>query len=285
MNNIVIKLYHSEEIRRLNLPKTTSYKDFTTKICDFFNYELSEEFAKKLTFKYTDEEGDIVTFTSEEEWKNLLETFKGTSVLKITFELKNEKTIKSCRGRRFHERSEWKKNKGESKEDGEKLEPFWKNFCHEKRNWRNNESFSKDWKERKGLEIEKLKENKTFEKEILILNSMGFCDEFLNYRLLQKYEGNVKRVISKIIKKTNKREKICNWRRHFKKERDVNNIGDENVKENENVKVEIIKNNQNCDKNEIQLENIIINNNSVNNNPENIKFENVENLTNEIKKK
>jgi len=64
--------------------------------------------SKKLTFKYTDEEKDIITFSSEGEWNSLLETFDGKSVLKITLEIRKEKKNHSkCRF--FHERSEWKK--------------------------------------------------------------------------------------------------------------------------------------------------------------------------------
>jgi len=89
MDNIAIKLYHSEEIRKLNISKKTNFKDFTDKICEFFNHqEITEEFIKRCTFKYTDEDGDIITFSSEDEWKNLLETFNGKSILKITLELK-----------------------------------------------------------------------------------------------------------------------------------------------------------------------------------------------------
>jgi len=74
MNTIAIKLYHREEIRKLNLSKTTNFKDFTDKTCEFFNTnnETNEEFIKKLSFKYTDEESDIITFSSEDEWKKLI---------------------------------------------------------------------------------------------------------------------------------------------------------------------------------------------------------------------
>jgi len=67
---------------------------------------------------------------------------------------------------------------------------------------------------------------------------MGFNDEFLNYRLLQRYDGNVKRVISKIEKKNNRKGNMCHWRKHFKKE---NEIQQENEVKNESCgeKIEI----------------------------------------------
>jgi len=117
-----------------------------------------------------------------------------------------------------------KKNE-ELKDQYEKSDHPWKNFHHNRCEWRKNRegnedsSFWKNWKEKKVIEIENLKKDKTFEKEITFLNSNGYTDEFLNYRLLQRYGGNVKRVISKIIKKNNRKEKGYNWRKHLKGEK------------------------------------------------------------------
>jgi len=108
-------------------------------------------------------------------------------------------------------------------------------------------------REKKILEVEKLKEDKVYEKEITELNSMGYNDEFLNYRLLQRYDGNVKRVVSKILKKNNRREK---WGKHFKKE--IKNEGKdikENEVNNESLQKEQKINEEKIDNLDIKIEN------------------------------
>jgi len=205
-----------------------------------------------------------------------LETFNGKSILKITLELKKvqfgckrhewkknheESNYHNKRSghhwRKFwHEKNEWKKNPEEFKDLNERCGGHhWRKFWHEKRNREGNENdlFWKKMREKKILEVEKLKEDKVYEKEITELNSMGYNDEFLNYRLLQRYDGNVKRVVSKILKKNNRREK---WGKHFKKE--IKNEGKdikENEVNNESLQKEQKINEEKIDNLDIKIEN------------------------------
>jgi len=118
--------------------------------------------SKKLTFKYTDEEKDIITFSSEGEWNSLLETFDGKSVLKITLEIRKEKKKIIPNADSFMKGVNGKKNE-ELKDQYEKSDHPWKNFHHNRCEWRKNRegnedsSFWKNWKEKKVIEIENLK--------------------------------------------------------------------------------------------------------------------------------
>jgi len=143
-------------------------------------YELFNLKENEISLKYLDKEGDKITFSIQEEFESLLENYQENDIIKIYIFLKKENDNKF-----------------------EKIE-----------NWKEN------WREKKLLRIQKFKEDKKYEKEIEILISKGFNDEFRNYRLLNKFEGDVERVIQKLNKKKEcfKEKKECyNWKKHLKK--------------------------------------------------------------------
>jgi hypothetical protein len=86
MSKLTIKLYFSDEIRKITINKDTKYSEFLNQITEFLkkkeNKITLEIVEKNYTFQYMDTEGDIITFSSEEEFKDVLEN--NSSLLKIT---------------------------------------------------------------------------------------------------------------------------------------------------------------------------------------------------------
>jgi len=96
MSKIIVKLYFENEIRRIKVTTKTTYKEFIQTLYEILKIKdetLTIEKFNKISFKYTDVEGEEVTFSSNEEWIDVLESFNG-DILKITVvsnETKNEK--------------------------------------------------------------------------------------------------------------------------------------------------------------------------------------------------
>jgi hypothetical protein len=83
MSSINIKLYYYRngeraevtDIRRLRVPETISYEELAVKIAE------AQDWVKNgnASFKYIDEENDLVQFSSDDEWKIALEVLKVVS--------------------------------------------------------------------------------------------------------------------------------------------------------------------------------------------------------------
>jgi len=191
MKNIVfIKIVNIDnQIRKLKITKLTTFDELRSKSIEFFG--KNDEKYHNILFNYNDQDGDTITFSTEEEWTSLLESVKENEVMKIkvVFNEKNEKEIEK-RGDWKERRGEWKERRGEWKERRGEL------------------------KQKREVELKMLKETKQFEKQVNHLQSMGYFNEMQNYRLLQKFDGNVERVLERLVQKN---EKFQSRRRFFDK--------------------------------------------------------------------
>jgi len=62
--------------------------------------KATKEIFKNLTFKYTDQEGDVITFSSEQEWLDLLDSSSEDKIVKITITSnKKEKSTETKEGK------------------------------------------------------------------------------------------------------------------------------------------------------------------------------------------
>eukprot|EP01080_Neovahlkampfia_damariscottae_P008028 gene8028-12493_t len=109
MSDIKVKIFIGNDIRRLTLPTKTHYDDLVQKVYNFYltqQPEASPETLATLRFKYLDIDGDWVSFSSNEEWKEAFSNF--SEVLKIK--------IETPQGEK---KSHWKKHHHGHKHHGE----------------------------------------------------------------------------------------------------------------------------------------------------------------------
>jgi len=92
MSQVRVKVYHQDQIRRFTINTSTDLKTFKSVI---------EEFYPKISqitpvFKYEDEEGEFITFSTEMEWTDALK--QNVDVLRIYVEeIKEKKCEKKCK--------------------------------------------------------------------------------------------------------------------------------------------------------------------------------------------
>jgi len=101
--SITLKLIFSDQIRKLKFTRDSSYDNFLKVIFQILksnNEELSEESLKNLKFQYTDEEGDTVTFSSEIEWRDIIQSTK-SDMIKITVLTTDKKSSKEDKKKMF----------------------------------------------------------------------------------------------------------------------------------------------------------------------------------------
>lgn len=75
-NQIRIKVYHLDQIRRFTITSTTDLKTFKSVIEEFY-----PKISSSAVFKYEDEEGELITFSTELEWADALK--QNLDVLRI----------------------------------------------------------------------------------------------------------------------------------------------------------------------------------------------------------
>jgi len=78
----------------------------------------------------------------------------------------------------------------------------------------NIKDFILERKRLKRLELEKLKEEGAFVKQLELLKSLGYDNELQNLKLLQRFEGNMEKVLERLVSKN---EKYQNNKRFFDK--------------------------------------------------------------------
>src|SRR5690606_30715763 len=84
--NINIKLIQASEVRLLS--QVSTFNDLLSKAFEFFGEnEEKDFFIQNIKFQYTDLEGDLITFSTEEEWKALLKNLE-VKTLKVSIILK-----------------------------------------------------------------------------------------------------------------------------------------------------------------------------------------------------
>jgi len=98
MSKIIIKIYFENEIRRIKVTTKTTYKEFIQTLYEILKIKetITIEKFNKISFKYTDKEGEEITFSSNEEWVDVLESYNG-DILKITVVSDNKKETKKKR--------------------------------------------------------------------------------------------------------------------------------------------------------------------------------------------
>lgn len=114
------KVQCGNEFRRFLLP-TSKYEDLANQIRSLFGFEALES----LTLKYTDEEGDMVTISSDEELKFAIGLFAG-GLLRLTIcNPKNRGGKKGCE-RNWDSEKKWNHEKKWNQENMESKGAMWK---------------------------------------------------------------------------------------------------------------------------------------------------------------
>jgi len=108
----------------------------------------------------------------------------------------------------------------------------------------NIKDFILERKRLKRLELEKLKEEGAFVKQLELLKSLGYDNELQNLKLLQRFEGNMEKVLERLVSKN---EKYQNNKRFFDKKesnetsKDHSKIKKERFSEEERKEIDDLK--------------------------------------------
>jgi hypothetical protein len=190
------KIYFGTEIRRLNVNNETTFQQLLKTIQDLWTSEHPNDsnLLSQLTFKYLDLDNDWVSFSTSEEWKEVLSNVK--EELKIKIEEKNPK-----------EKMEPKPTPIENNFGGfnnffdpqmfqnlmtpENME-IAKNLFSQFNggNVGQSNDLMKMFSAPNEVSKEKLKESN----ETLV--GMGFIDALVNEKLLNQYHGNIQQVVN-----------------------------------------------------------------------------------------
>jgi len=92
-----------------------------SKAIEFFKNEFVED-DEKVVFNYIDKDGDVITFSTEEEWKSLLESLKEDEVLRVTCFFESTRTTCSFEKKKKNGDVEEKVEEMENVENGELIE-------------------------------------------------------------------------------------------------------------------------------------------------------------------
>jgi hypothetical protein len=192
------KIYFGTEIRRLTVDNKTTFQQLLKTIKDLWTSEHPNDsnILSQLTFKYLDLDNDWVSFSTSEEWKEVLSNVKED--LKIKIEKKNQKE---------QEKMEQKPTPIENNFGGfnnflnpqmfqnlmtpENME-IAKNLFSQFNggNVGQSNDLMKMFSAPNEISKEQLKESN----ETLV--GMGFIDASVNEKLLNQYHGNIQQVVN-----------------------------------------------------------------------------------------
>jgi hypothetical protein len=99
MSTIQIKIFLESEIRRISTNSKTTYDEFVQTIYRFYlnqKPEATDEQLASLTFTYQDKEGDWVSFSTNEEWREALVNFNNVLKIKVQTRKSSEPKGNHC---------------------------------------------------------------------------------------------------------------------------------------------------------------------------------------------